>query len=204
MKQKSNFLLPTRFVKPFRLAFAFLICIVSLKLNAQEAAVKDIGLVDVTSNGEVKIGDFSNKKAITVIFFCDSCPYATFYINRIKQFVVDYSDVQFLLVNSSDSEFVPEESEANMAKMMKESGMGIPYLDDKDKRLLKAFNARKCPEVFVLTPGNWNTAYHGAIDNNPQVEADVSEFYLKDALEQILAGKAVTTDYVRPSGCNIK
>ena len=129
-----------------------------------------------------KASDFGSKKAVAVIFFCNGCPYSTFYLSRIKVLFNTYSDTQFLLVNSSNSDFEPEESTNKMGSLLNENELNMPYLVDKDKIALGAFRAKKCPEVFVLTAKDWKVVYQGAIDNNPQVEADVSEYYLKDVL----------------------
>jgi len=46
--------------------------------------------------------------------------------------------------------------------------------------------------------------YHGAIDDNPQDASNVRRQHLKEAINEILAGKAVTVKESRSVGCSIK
>jgi len=205
MKRQKTFLLHTQFVRLVLSTILLLFFAPGIqKLYAQNEAIQDISLVDAVTKGEVAFSDFKGKKAIALIFFCNNCPYSTFYVERIKNFTYNYQDVQFLLINSSNSDFVPEESETAMVSFLKKHGLQVPYLMDKDQKVLKVLGAKRCPESYLITPGNWQTAYHGAIDNNPQVAADVSEHYLADALKEILRGSKVSTPFQRPSGCIIK
>jgi peroxiredoxin len=205
MKGQNTFLLHTQFAR--RLLCVLLILFFAQgiqKLYAQNEGFRGIALVDAVTKNEVAFSDFRGKKAIAVIFFCNNCPYSTFYVDRIKNFAYNFQDVQFLLINSSNSDYVPEESETAMVSFIKNYGLKVPYLMDKNQKVMNALGAKRCPESFLITPSNWNSVYHGAIDNNPQVAADVSEHYLTDALEEILRGGQVSTPFQRPSGCIIK
>ncbi len=175
------------------------------RLSAQELAFKDISLQEVSTGEEIKISQYGSSQVVVVIFFCNGCPYSTFYINRIKGLTSDYASVQFILINSNSSEFVPSESESNMAKLKSDEGFRIPYLADKSQIAKNALGAKKCPEAFIILPkDNWKVMYSGAIDDNPQVASDVKEKYLKKALDQVLESSNLETAYQRPTGCVIK
>jgi hypothetical protein len=158
----------------------------------------------VNSDEDISLSQYGRNSSLAIIFFCNGCPYSTFYIDRIKGYINEFPETQFLLVNSADSEFAPEESAEGMTALVQDSELTIPYLADKDKLALKALGGRKCPEVFVIDPRNWQVMYHGAIDNNPQVAADVSEAYLKEVLIAVNSGNKPSTTYQRPTGCTIK
>ena len=100
--------------------------------------------------------------------------------------------------------YIIRKTQTAMVSFIKNYGLKVPYLMDKNQKVMNALGAKRCPESFLITPSNWKTVYHGAIDNNPQVAADVSEHYLTDALEEILRGGQVSTPFQRPSGCIIK
>jgi len=187
-----------------RILLTGVIIIWGINAYSQQVSVQDLKLVDVSTREEIVFSDYKSKTALVVIFFCNNCPYSTYYTDRIRDLYMAYNDFQFLLINSSNSEFAPEESEANMADFLKRNKLEIPYLIDKDKKALKNLNAKRCPEVFVLTPKDWKTAYSGAIDDNPQVADDVSDFHLKKVLEQLRKGASVAVTNVRPTGCIIK
>ncbi len=173
---------------------------------AQSLSVNDIGLTDVTTKKVINLSDFRNKKAIVVIFMCNGCPYSKYYKERIISLTKQYTSAGFILINSSPDKFAKEESMENMAEFVKNNGIDVPYLADKGQEALQAFNAKKCPEAFVLKPsgGNFLIQYQGAIDDNPQVEKDVKSFYLSDAIKSVLSGESPSNLYVRPNGCMIK
>jgi len=206
MKQRNIFLLPTLSGEVWNLVLFLILSILSLtRLNAQESAIKEISLQEVSTGEEVQFSQYESAPAVVVIFFCNSCPYSTFYVDRIKELTSNYPGIQFLLINSNSSAFVPSETEANMAKFKSDEGITIPYLADKEQIAKRAFDAKKCPEVFIIIPRDqWKVAYRGAIDDNPQVASDVKEEYLKNALDQVLEGSSIATGYQRPIGCVIK
>ena len=53
---------------------------------------------------------------------------------------------------------------------------------------MTSLGAEKSPSVFLLKneAGKWSKVYEGAIDDNPQVEAQVKEHYIKNAIESLL------------------
>ncbi|MDZ7647240.1 MAG: hypothetical protein U5K54_08685 [Cytophagales bacterium] len=55
----------------------------------------------------------------------------------------------------------------------------IPYLADKDQKVMETFGARKSPEVFLLSTvtGKVTVVYNGAIDDNPQTANDVRQTF---------------------------
>lgn len=184
----------------------FLFILLSGLPAKSQTSVEDFSLNDVVMKRPVSLADFKSKKAVIVIFFCNGCPYSTIYIERIKKLANSYREIQFLLVNSSPFQFSPEESVENMAKLVTDYSLNMPYLEDKDQVAYRSFGVVKCPEVFILgTSGeDFNVLYHGAIDDNPQVVSDVDEHYLEDAIKSIVAGTGPSQDYVRPNGCVIK
>jgi hypothetical protein len=93
-----------------------------------------------------------------------------------------------------------------MAKKASTKSLGVPYLADKDQKLMNALGATKSPQAFLLknSGGKFHVVYSGAIDDNAQVEADVRHAYLKDAIEIMLSNQNIATKEVRPTGCTIR
>ncbi len=185
--------------------FTFLISILigcTAILKAQSVA--NFSLPNVQNNSSVSLSDFKGKKGVVVIFTSNVCPYSVYYEGRITQLIADYNDqIQFLLINSHTDD---KESESEMKNKISAWGLSVPYLSDKEGKVQKSFGAKKSPEVFLLRPSNGSFVvfYKGAIDNNPQVATDVKEQYLKDNIDNLLAGKASTFAGTRPIGCMIK
>jgi thiol-disulfide isomerase/thioredoxin len=142
---------------------------------------------------------------LVVIFNAHNCPYTKLYENRIAKLSKSYMEkgVSFVLVNANTSD---ENSEANMVKTAKEKSYNFPYLSDKKQQLATKLGALKTPEVFVFSNKNGvhYLKYRGAIDDNPQVENDTKNTYLKDAIEILFNGKNISTQETRAIGCMIK
>lgn len=152
-------------------------------------------LTNVANGQTVSIRDFKGANAVVVIFTSNVCAYDGYYIERLRSLFNAYrANVQFLLVNSYQE---AEETEDKMKAKYNVWSFDVPYLADKDQSWMKAFGAKKSPEVFVLDPGG-SVIYNGAIDDNPQLANGVKEFYLK----KVLDGQKVAN--TRAVGCSIR
>jgi peroxiredoxin len=70
----------------------------------------------------------------------------------------------------------------------------------------KLYGAKTTPHVFVIDPQG-KLVYEGALDDQPTPDPASlkgAHNYLDAALEESMAGKAVTTPVTRPYGCNVK
>jgi len=183
----------------FTIALFFLF---SMHLRAQNVA--DFTLKDVNTGNEVSLSDYSNKKAVVVIFTSNVCPYSIYYEGRITQLISDFrsKNIQFLLINSHTG---IKESPEEMKNKIETWGLEIPYLTDKNQTAKNIFKARKSPEAFILKPkgSSFDIYYNGAIDNNPQVATDVKDSYLKDNLNNVVNNLPAQRGG-RPIGCVIK
>lgn len=180
----------------------FFFCVFGITLSAQQ--VGNFSLENVLNNQTVSPATYPSCDGLVIIFTSNSCPYDEYYRSRIVKLSQAYNArVPFLLVNSSPD---AAESKENMVKKAKQANFTIPYLADKDQTLMSSLDAKKTPEVFLLknVNGKFNVVYRGAIDDNAQVEADVRQHYLKDAIDIMLNNKKIETQEVRPAGCNLK
>jgi hypothetical protein len=119
-----------------------------------------------------------------------------------------YADkgVQILLINSNSESDNEEESIAEMKKKAMDHGFTFPYLADKEQVALALLEATRTPEAFLLIPagGKFELVYQGAIDDSPQLAEQVRNPFLMNAIEDVLAGRKIERNYVRPTGCIIK
>lgn len=195
-------------------AFAIFFLLIGIFMSQETLAqttkktVSNFTLTNTVDNSQVSVANFSNKKGIVVIFTSNFCPYSKLYEDRIEALAREYSGkgVQFLLINPNNPQASKDDSIEEMAKKAKEKGYKFPYLADKNQTVAAMFGASKTPEVFLLKPsGNaFSIVYSGAIDDNPQVENDVKTYFLRNAIDNLLAGKPATANYERPTGCMIK
>jgi hypothetical protein len=72
--------------------------------------------------------------------------------------------------------------------------------------VVKKFYPTNTPHVFVLNKvGNeLKVAYIGAIDNNSRDGSKADKHFVEDAINDLLAGKTVTTTKTRAIGCSVK
>jgi peroxiredoxin len=142
--------------------------------------------------------------ATVVIFTCNHCPYALAWHERLQQVARDYADrgVRFLQINSNDAQRYPRDSDAAMAARVEAGEFAGPYLRDLTQDVAHAYGATVTPDVFVLDAGG-RIAYHGAPDGNYGDEALAAE-WLRAALDDVLAGRAVAHAQTRARGCTIK
>jgi peroxiredoxin len=176
-----------------------ILLLVSFTLAGQQ--IEDISLPNVVDGKNISIKDYASGVGVVVIFTMNSCPFDEYYAGRISN--LTKGKVPVLLVNASPD---PNESVENMLKCSTQRGLAIPYLADKDQKLMQSLGAHKSTEAFLLknTNGKLSVYYHGAIDDNPQVAADVKHAYLQEAITKMMAGQASDQTEIRPVGCNIR
>jgi thioredoxin-related protein len=174
----------------------------SVSLYAQQ--VSNFSLTNVLNGQSVSPATYPSCEGLVIIFTSNNCPYDEYYRDRIVKLAQTYNArVPVLLVNSNID---ASESKENMVAKAKQLSLSIPYLADKDQTLMAALDAHKSPEVFLLknANGKLSVIYRGAFDDNAQVEADVRQNYLRDAIDIMLANQKIETPEVRPVGCNLK
>src|SRR5262249_21776014 len=83
-----------------------------------------------------------------------------------------------------------------------EKGLKFTILKDDGNKIADRFGATHTPEVYVLDASN-KLVYHGRIDNAQNPERITSND-LREALDEMLAGKAITKTTNMAFGCSIK
>jgi peroxiredoxin len=93
-----------------------------------------------------------------------------------------------------------------MQKLAKDKGYTFPYLYDETQQTAKTYGATKTPHVFVLLKekSDYVVKYIGAIDDNSDDAGAVKEKYVENAVDNLLAGKAVSPETTKAIGCGIK
>ena len=172
--------------------------------TTQAQQVANFSLLNVITGKEVSLDTYPSCSGVVIVFTSNSCAYDEYYRNRLNAISKEHQDkVPVLLVNSSVD---PAESTDNMIKKAQQLGLSVPYLADKDQTLMQRLGATKTPHVFLLknSGGKFSLVYSGAIDDNPQVQGDVRQSYLKDAIDIMLTNQKIETPEVRPVGCTIR
>jgi peroxiredoxin len=153
---------------------------------------------------ELSLGDASAGRPATVVAFtCNHCPYALAWHERLQDVAREYGDrVGFVQINSNDAVKYPQDSFAEMEKRVAAGDFASPYLHDESQQVAKAWGALKTPHVFVID-ANGAIVYQGALDAD-HAEESLRARWLRDALEDVLAGRPVALSETTPRGCAIK
>ena len=156
----------------------------------------------------VSLNNFSEEKGVIVIFTCNHCPYSVAYEDRIVAIDKEYKAKGYpvVAINPNDPISYPEDSFEAMKVRAQEKGFGFPYLFDEEQLIYPQYGATKTPHVYVLknTKEGFSVAYIGAIDNNSRDVSAVTEKYLTNAIDDLLAGKSPRLTTTKAIGCSIK
>lgn len=178
-----------------------MLVIAGLSASAQ---IPNFTLLNSLNGKSVSLTDYKSSNGLVIIFVSTTCPYDSYYYSRIGKFIADQNGkVDVVLVNPNASESIDIDA---MKNKMGELGITTPYLVDKDQTLMQSLGATKTPEVVVLKNkgGQFSIFYKGSVDDNAQVESDVSKKYLNDSVDALLAGQNAEQKEVRPVGCTIR
>jgi peroxiredoxin len=155
----------------------------------------------------VSLADFKSAKGAIVIFDCNTCPYSKAYNERIIGLAKKYANTfPVVAINSNSPEVSPGDSFDEMVKYAKSKGYNFPYLFDETQEVARNYGATNTPHVYVLKKDGtaFKVAYIGAIDNNTKDAAAADKKYVEEAVDALIAGKAVPTDKTKAIGCTIK
>jgi peroxiredoxin len=169
---------------------------------APGASVPNFSLKDIHRRPRA-LTDYKDKKAFVVAFLDTECPLSNLYIPTLIDLHKAYSDkgVQVLGVNAS-----LQDSFVRMSAHAQERDMPFPVLKDFDQKVADAFGAKRTPEVFLLDAARV-IRYHGRIDDQYGVgfrRDKPTRNDLREALEELLAGKDIATSRTEVSGCVIE
>lgn len=161
-------------------------------------------MVDV-SGAEHTLRGLHQENGLLVIFSCNTCPFVLQWEDRYNELydLCQKNNIGMVLVNSNEAKRLTDDSMAKMKEKAKENGYKMPYVLDEDHVVADAFGAKTTPHVFLFNR-DANLAYRGAIDNNAASKAEVTEYYLKEAINSMVAGKQINPNITKAIGCSIK
>ncbi|MBX7223081.1 MAG: thioredoxin family protein [Blastocatellia bacterium] len=83
------------------------------------------------------------------------------------------------------------------AAIKKEKGAPTALLLDPEGKIGRLYGAKTTPHMFIIDPQG-KLIYNGAIDDK------ANNNYVRTALDEVLAGKAVSNPTTQPYGCSVK
>ena len=156
----------------------------------------------------VSMADYKDAKGFIIVFTCNHCPTSIAYEDRLNALDAKYKLLGFpvIAINPNDPVAEPRDSFDEMVKRAREKSFSFPYLFDDGQKVYPVYGATRTPHVFILqrVGNSQKVRYIGAIDNNFRNPNDVTERYVEDAVNALLAGKPVKTPTTVAVGCTIK
>src|ERR1041384_8319686 len=145
------------------------------------------------------LASLKGKNGTVVIFIATKCPVSNAYNDRIVKVFEDYKakGINVIGINANNTDPAAE-VKAHAA----EKGLKFTILKDDGNKIADRLGATRTPEAYVLDAGG-KLVYHGRIDNSQKMEGITSND-LRDALEEMLAGKAISKTGGAAFGCSIK
>lgn len=183
-----------------RPSFALLIVVLlGQALGAEDA----IELRDLEGNVHRPLEAAKDKKAVVLIFITHDCPIANAFAPEIRRIVEAYEkkSVAFFLVHVD-----PALNSADAKKHAADYSLGGTILLDPQHRLAKQVKATVTPQAVALSQET-KILYRGRIDDlyadlgKKRVEPTRRD--LREALDEILGGRAVSVPETRAVGCLI-
>ena len=154
---------------------------------------------------ELSLADMSDNKGFIVVFTCNTCPVSIMYEDRIIELNKKYAPMGYpvVAINPNDAKRRPGDSFNEMKTRAKQKGFDFPYLYDETQEVAKSYGATRTPHVYLLDASR-TVKYIGAIDNNAGDAAEVSSYYLADAINAMEKGKNPDPAFTKAAGCTIK
>lgn len=170
------------------------------------SAAPDFKLPDTVSGNYYTLDDLKSDKATVVMFICNHCPFVKHLNTALADFTNEYIDkgVSFIAINSNNAEIYTEDSPGNMKLNAERLGFRFPYLFDETQEVARAYKAACTPDFFIYDK-DLSLVYRGQFDDSrPGNGKPVTGRDMRDALNNILAGRPVSGRQIPSIGCNIK
>lgn len=196
--------------------FVMAVCMI-VAANAAQAqvatgsAAPDFKAVDALSGKEFSLSDYKGK-TVVLEWINFGCPFVKKHYDSKNfqnlQTAAAKDGIVWISVNSgSKGKQGYLESNEAVVKALKEKGATpARYVRDESGAIGKAYGAKTTPHIYLID-GKGTLVYQGAIDDKATVDkADVAgaKNYLTTALEELKAGKTITTGTTTAYGCGVK
>jgi len=160
--------------------------------------IDDFKLPDA-DGAEHALKSLTGKNGAVLIFISVQCPVSNAYNDRMEKLAQDYKakGVNVIGINSNKTE--PAGAVKSHAG---EKNLTFTILKDDGNKIADRLGATKTPEAYVIDASG-KLVYHGRIDNSQKTEGITSND-LREALDEMLAGKPISKTGGAAFGCTIK
>jgi peroxiredoxin len=162
------------------------------------------------------LADFKGTDFLLVIFTSNHCPYCHAMEGRLAKLIADTKGrgLAVVAINPNHAQAIRidelgyskyNDTYDEMKLYAKEQGFTFPYLYDGDQQVAaKAYGCLATPHVFLFDRQR-KLRYMGRFDDSRLPDpATVTSPDARNAVEALLAGRAVPVEVTRPQGCSTK
>ena len=123
----------------------------------------------------------------------------------LSQIGKDYAgkDVSIVAISANDAAAYPQDAPEKLAEMAMEEGFLFPFLYDETQAVAKAYTAVATPDVFIFDK-DLKLVYRGQVDDTRPNGKPATGKDVREALDALLEGRAVSTEQKPAIGCSIK
>ncbi len=167
-----------------------LLVLFGLALNANAA----ISGKDLLTEKTIEIAP--GKKGTVIVFLSAKCPCSNSHVRIMKKLAADFNEITFVAVHSN-----ADEGLALSRPYFKTADFPFPVIEDDKDKLADKFKALKTPHAFLISPAG-KILYKGGVTSSTSGET-ADKHFLRDALSDVTAGRAVKVAEGRTLGCAI-
>jgi peroxiredoxin len=160
--------------------------------------IEDFKLPDI-NGAERSLKSLAGKHGAVLIFISVQCPVSNGYNERMEKLAEDYQakGVNVIGINSNVTEPI-----SAVKTHAADKHFTFTVLKDDGNKIADRLGATRTPEAYVIDAGG-KLVYHGRIDNS-QNTANITANDLRDALDELVSGKAISKTGGAAFGCSIK
>ena len=160
-----------------------------------------------TPEGEMySLKDQVIDKGMLIIFMCNHCPYVLHIRRQLVEKVSGYQGrgITVVAINSNDYTAYPDDSPEKMAQAARDDAFSFPYLIDAQQHAARAYRAACTPDFFLFDRHK-RLVYRGQFDGaRPGNNKEITGEDLSRAIDQLVAGRTISSEQQPSMGCNIK
>ncbi len=188
--------------------------IAALTLAATAFAVEvgkpapDFTGTDITGK-PVKLSDYKGKIVVIESYNSD-CPYCAnhYKTGAAQELQKDLAakGVVWLIVNSVNPKNMSHRTAEQAQKEFADQKMtAAAWIDDSAGTIGHLYDMKTTPQMFIISKEGV-LVYDGAIDDkaDPSHDPKTAKNYVREAIDEVIAGKAVTISSTKPYGCGVK
>jgi peroxiredoxin len=178
------------------------------KIDIGQKAPDFAGIQAVDPKGNdtsVSLADLK-EDVVVVVFLADHCPFVKAIYDRVNDFALANKDKSVKVIGVAVSgKGTRKSDDLNAIKELRTKDnkqFHFTYAFDESQDVGRAYNATNTPQFFVLDKAR-KVRYQGSFDNSPMKEDKATKFYVKDAVDALLADKEPPVTETQQIGCGI-